>query len=212
MTHQQQPKFPSETPGCSGRLCQLCRNLVPSDGESHNSLRPGDGSRCILTSCTLPRECGDVYAPSEWHMCYTHRRGCSNAVVWYTTTADVCAFLWPIATFFLSAIAISRMRHSPHICLPLRCSYVLQWVLPNGPGNPPVVRVHTTKTIRFESTTIRKPNPLDHRGLYSDPWSWTRRFRPFWLDTSVSISGSVLQVSYLCLHLDILLLIAKYWL
>jgi len=123
--HQQQLYFPSETSGCSGRLCRLWRNLVPSDGESDATHRPSDGSHCILplrrllyhasdscdvsrcilhsplrrqASFTLCSECGDVYVPLERHVCYTVRRGCSYAVAVYTTPGDLYAFLRPIAT------------------------------------------------------------------------------------------------------------------
>ena len=36
-----------------------------------------------------PLLCGDVYAPSEGHVCYTLRRGCSYAEAIYTTPGDV---------------------------------------------------------------------------------------------------------------------------
>jgi len=52
--HQQQPWFLSETPGCSGRLWRLWRNLLPSDGELHAACRPGDGSRCIAEHLGAP--------------------------------------------------------------------------------------------------------------------------------------------------------------
>ena len=52
--HQQQPQFPSETPGCSGRLWRLWRNLVPSDGELHAARRPGDALRCIAEHLGAP--------------------------------------------------------------------------------------------------------------------------------------------------------------
>jgi len=52
--HQQQPWIPSGTPGCSGRLWRLWRNLVPSDGELHAACRPGDGSRCIAEHLGAP--------------------------------------------------------------------------------------------------------------------------------------------------------------
>jgi len=45
-----------------------------------------------------PLLCGDVYAPSEWHVCYTLHRGCSYAVAVYTMPGDVYAYLRPIAT------------------------------------------------------------------------------------------------------------------
>ena len=115
----------SERPRRSGRLWLLSRNLVPSDGELHASRRPGDGSRCILTAITMHL----VYAPSERHVCYTLRRGCSYAVAVYTTPGDVHAILRPIGTFHLSAVAIYRMPHSPHICFALRFCHILQYSL-----------------------------------------------------------------------------------
>jgi len=83
--HQQKLKFSLETPGGSGRLWRLWRNLVPWDGELYATRHPGDGSRCIHS----PLLCGHDYAPSEGHMCYTHRRGCSYAEVVYTMPGDV---------------------------------------------------------------------------------------------------------------------------
>jgi len=123
--HQQQLYFPSETPRCSGRLWRLWRNLVPSDGESHAACRPGDGSNCILASITLRL----VYAPAERHVCYTLCRGCIYAAPVHTTPGDVYAFLRPIATFYLFAIAIYRMPQLPHICLALRFCHILQYSL-----------------------------------------------------------------------------------
>jgi len=58
---------------------------------------------------------GDVYALSERHISYTLRRGCSSAEAVYPTPGDVYAFLRPSATFYLSAIAIYRMPHSPYM-------------------------------------------------------------------------------------------------
>jgi hypothetical protein len=49
-------------------------------------------------SFTLRLECGDFYAPSEIHVCYTHPRGYRYAVANYPTPGDVYAFLWPTAT------------------------------------------------------------------------------------------------------------------
>ena len=64
-----------------------------------------NASRCILlsplrrqASFTLRPECGDIYAPSERHVCYTLRKGCSYAVAVYTTPGDVNAYLRPRAT------------------------------------------------------------------------------------------------------------------
>jgi len=45
-----------------------------------------------------PLLCGDVYAPSERHVCYTLRMDCSYGVAVYTKPGDVYAFLRPIAT------------------------------------------------------------------------------------------------------------------
>ena len=118
--HQQQPQFPSETPGCSGWLWQLRWHLVPSGGALHSSCCPGNGSRCIHTSFTLHAECGDVYVPSESHVCYTLRRGCSYAVAVYKTPGGVYTFLQPWATLYISANALYRIPHSPDICLALR--------------------------------------------------------------------------------------------
>jgi len=53
--HQQQPQFPSETGGCSGRLWWLWRYLVPSDGESDTTHRPSDGYYTM--PCILARRC-----------------------------------------------------------------------------------------------------------------------------------------------------------
>ena len=119
---------PSETPGCSGRLWWLWWNLTTSDRELHASHHPGDGSRCILTSITLHQ----VYTPSERHVYDSLRKGCSYAVAIYAAHGDVYACLRPIATFYLSAIVIYRMPHSPHICLALRFLHILQCSLRFG--------------------------------------------------------------------------------
>jgi len=63
-----------------------------------------------------PLLCGDVYASSERHVCYTLRRGCSYAEALYTTPGDVYAFLRPSATFYLSAYCyISDATLSPYM-------------------------------------------------------------------------------------------------
>jgi len=99
LQHQQQTKFPSGTPGCSWRPCQLWPDLVLSDRELNTTHHPSDrlcciqplwrllyhvsyscqGSCCILPcGCSPPhcyaffalhRECVDVCAPSERHVC-----------------------------------------------------------------------------------------------------------------------------------------------
>jgi hypothetical protein len=101
---------------------------MPCDGEIHASHRPGDGSCGILTSITMNL----VYAPSERHVCYTLRRGCSYAVAVHTTPGDDYASLRQKATFYLSAIAIYRMPHSPHLCSALRFCHILQYSIPFG--------------------------------------------------------------------------------
>ena len=111
------PYIPSETTVCSWRLWQLWWNLVRSAGEFRASHPPGDGPHCVLISGTLRPKCGDVYAPSEWHVCCTVRRGSSYAVAVYTMPGDVYAILRLSATFCVSAIAIYRMPPFPHICL-----------------------------------------------------------------------------------------------
>jgi len=85
-------------------------------------------SCCILTSISFRL----ANTPSERHVCYTLYRGCSHAVPGYTMPGDVYTFLQLIATFYLSAIAIYRMPHLPHICLALRFCHMLQYSLRFG--------------------------------------------------------------------------------
>ena len=120
MEHQKQLYFPSESPWCSGWLCWLWRNLVPSDIELHASRRPGDGSCCILTSNTIRL----VYGPAERHVCYTLRRGCSCAIAVQKMSGDDYALLRLIATFYLAPIDIYRIPHSPYICLALTFCHI----------------------------------------------------------------------------------------
>jgi len=108
------PSFREKRPAVCCQLWQLWWNLVPSDGQLH-------AFHYILTPCTLCPECGGIYVPSEWHVCYTLCRGSSYAEAIYTMPGDIYVFLRPSATFYLSAIAIYRMPHSRHICLILRC-------------------------------------------------------------------------------------------
>jgi len=68
-----------------------------------------------------------VYPPPERPVYYTLRRGYIYAVAVHTMPGDVYAFLRPIATFYLTAIGIYRMPHSPHICLALRFCHILQY-------------------------------------------------------------------------------------
>ena len=67
-------------------------------------------------------------------------------------------------------------------------------VLATGPGNPPVVRVWTGKTVRFGARTIQKPDPQLRGGPNPDLYPSTRGFCRVWLDPSVRISGSSFRV------------------
>jgi len=80
-----------------------------------------------------------------------------------------------------------------------------------GPGNPPVGRVWTAKTGRFDSRPGQKPNLLTLGGPNSDPYPSTCGFRLVWLDLLVPISRSAFRVSHLWSHSDMLLWIVKYW-
>jgi len=141
--HEQQLQFASETPRCSARLWRLWRNLVPSDRELDMTLRQSDRSRYIpplrrllyhasysydVSCCicllmlrrhaffTLRPECGDVYAPWEWHICYTLGRGrklCSSRL--HNAWRCLC----------LSS-AYGHMPHF-HFCLALRFCHLLQY-------------------------------------------------------------------------------------
>jgi hypothetical protein len=84
-------------------------------------------------------------------------------------------------------------------------------VFATGPGNPPAVRVWSTKTGWFGSRPVRKPDPLTLGGPNLDPYPSTRGFRRDWLDPSVPISGSAFLVSHLWSLSDMHLLIVKYW-
>jgi len=110
----------SEPYECLTSLWQLSWNLVHFTRELHAAYPPGDRLPCIVTSWALCLDCGDIYAPSEGHMCYTLGRGSSCAVAIYPITSDVCAFLWLHTTFYFFDIAIYLMLHSPNIYLAFR--------------------------------------------------------------------------------------------
>jgi hypothetical protein len=67
-------------------------------------------------------------------------------------------------------------------------------VLAPGPGNAPAVRVRNTKTVRFGSKPIQKPDPLHLGGPNPDPYLSTCGFCCVWLDPSVPISYSGIRV------------------
>ena len=84
-------------------------------------------------------------------------------------------------------------------------------VVAMGSGNPPAVRVWTTKTGRFGSRPVQKPDPLTLGGSNPDPFPSTRQFCRAWWDPSVPISGSAFRVPHLWSHSHMLLLIVRYW-
>jgi hypothetical protein len=112
------PGVPDGSDGCGGTSYPLMENqtrpvaqatgcvaYLPCGGYYTMPLMLATRRICILrsplrrqASFTLRPESGDVYAPSERHVCYTLRRCCSYAVAIYTTPGDVYAFLQPIAT------------------------------------------------------------------------------------------------------------------
>jgi len=114
---------------CSWWLWLLWRNLVPTDRGLHAICCPGDRSRCIHTFLTLHPDCGEVYPPSDRHICYTIHRGSSHAVAIYTMPGNVYAFLWPSTTFYLPTNAVYLMPHSLYKCLAARCCDLIQYSL-----------------------------------------------------------------------------------
>jgi hypothetical protein len=107
-------KYPGVPDGSGSSDGESDATRCPSDGSRcipplrrllYDASYSGNASRCILrsplqrqASFTLRPECGDVHVPSERHVCYTLRRGCSYAVAVYTSPGDVYTFLQPIAT------------------------------------------------------------------------------------------------------------------
>ena len=69
-----------------------------------------------------------------------------------------------------------------------------QVVLATGPGNSPVVRLWTTKTVWSGSRTVQKPDLQRPGGPNPAPYMSTRGFCRVWLDPSVPISGSGFRV------------------
>ena len=67
-------------------------------------------------------------------------------------------------------------------------------MLPTGPGNPPEVWVLPTKTDRFGSLPIQKPDTLILGGPNSDPYPSTRGLCHDWRDLSGPISVSAFCV------------------
>jgi len=93
-----------------------------SDGSDGTSYPLPENHTLPVTQATGPIAyvppilCCDVYASSEWHVCYTLRRGCSYAEALYRTPGDVYAFLRPSATLYLSAYCyISDAALSPYM-------------------------------------------------------------------------------------------------
>ena len=67
-------------------------------------------------------------------------------------------------------------------------------VLATGPGNVPVVRVSTGKTVLFGSKPIQKPDPELLCGPNLYPYPSTHGLCRVWLDPSVPVSGSPSRV------------------
>ena len=72
------PSFHQKHPG----------DLDGSDG-SDGSSYPLTENHTLPVAHIPPLLCGDVYAPSEQHVCYTLHSGCSYAEAVYTTPGDV---------------------------------------------------------------------------------------------------------------------------
>jgi len=105
-----------------------------------------------------------------------------------------------------------RQKEATHWKYPDHSNVAPDLVLATGPCIQPAVRVRTTKTVQFASRPVQNPDPPGLGWSNTDPYASTGGFCQVWLDSSVPISGSVIQVFHLWSHLDILLLIAKYWL
>ena len=121
---REQLVFPSETPSCCGWLWWLPQINIHYNTKLQSSQHRGDVLHSLLTSYTLHVQCANVYARSEWHMCYTLCRGCSYAVPVETIHGDVYVFLQPSTTFYLSAAAIYAILHTLHICFASWCCHL----------------------------------------------------------------------------------------
>jgi len=128
-SHLQQLWFPSETPGCSGRLWRLRRNLVFSDGH--------------ITHTTLPRQWNALHkyllyvAPGMWWCVRTIR---TTRVLQSSQWLQLSCRRWPNA-WRCSCLAPAKCHIVPlrycyisdavlsHICLALRCCHLWQYSL-----------------------------------------------------------------------------------
>jgi len=84
-------------------------------------------------------------------------------------------------------------------------------VLATGRGNLPVAQIWTAKTGPFGSRQVQKPDALTVGRPNPDLDVSTHGFRQDCIDTSIAISGSAICISHLWTHLEMLLLIVKYW-
>jgi len=75
---QKHPGVPDGSDGIDGTSYPLTENYT---------LTVAQGIRRV--AYLPPLLCGDICAPSEGHVCYTLRRGCSYAEAVYTTPGDV---------------------------------------------------------------------------------------------------------------------------
>ena len=111
-------------------FCQKHRGVPDGSDGSDKSSYAVTENYTLPVAYVPPLHCSDdVYAPSERHVCYTLRKGCSYAEAVYTTPGDVHAFLRLSATLYLPPIAIYRRPHSSDICFVLRCCHLFQYSL-----------------------------------------------------------------------------------
>jgi len=76
--HQKHPGIPDGSDDSDGTSYPLKENYTLPVAEATGRV-----------AYVPPLLCGDVYTPSEGHVCYTLRRGCSYAEAVYTTPGDV---------------------------------------------------------------------------------------------------------------------------
>jgi len=112
-----------------------------------------------------PWLCGDVYAPSEWHVCYTVRRGCSYAEGVYTTPGD-----WRQAREHLGATATClgapRITVMYSVCILIYVSMYL-YCYPSTntiSGLAAVCRIYTPRHpvhLRYPCISVQPPSLLE---------------------------------------------------
>jgi len=172
-------------------------------------LAPFSHPLCISQS--LHHSLTPVSSCFPWNHCFVYPlqsfMGCAMVLGFYAaTTADngeLRVKAW--GCFFRGIVGKVISRHGLSTG---RWVYVV-WAM--GLGNSPAVRVWTAWTGWFGSWPVQKPGLLSCGGPDPDLYQSTSRFRQDWLNLSLSISGSALQVSHSWLHSDMLLLITNDW-